>query len=214
MNDVARSILVVPAHWSIEKLEKARTRGADRILFDLEDGVPGEFKDVARKNLKKLDLDAERELVRILDLGLDGDIPAPLVIPKAETSHQNLRYLLIETLVGVSRVEILASPFCPGILFGAHDVAHQLGLPQQSRAVQDAAARVAFAARAAGLTCWAPPVFSCDTGILEQQARDYRGMGFTGMGAIHPSQIETINRVFTLLPVLHPRDKVFAEWRR
>jgi citrate lyase subunit beta/citryl-CoA lyase len=66
-----------------------------------------------------------------------------------------------------------------------------------------------LASRVAGL---APPVDSVYTKIddlegLEREARGGRNLGMFGKGAIHPRQIEIINRVFT------PSEKEVAQAR-
>jgi len=58
--------------------------------------------------------------------------------------------------------------------------------------------RVLVSARAAGIEAFDTPWFEYkDREGLEASARRARGLGFDGKTAIHPSQVEVINRVFS-----------------
>lgn len=88
----ARSYLYVPA-TSADRLAKAGSRGADAVIFDLEDSVPAEGKDAARALLASLLPGlgpASGVWVRVDSASLDRDIPAVvgavlagIVVPKA-----------------------------------------------------------------------------------------------------------------------------------
>jgi len=99
-----RSLLFLPTH-NDKFVEKAHTRGADAYILDLEDSVPSELKEAARKKVKqaviKISQSGADALVRInsglrlairdLESAVDESVKA-IVIPKV-THAQQVRLL-------------------------------------------------------------------------------------------------------------------------
>ena len=109
-----------------------------------------------------------------------------------------------------------ASPRIVGIAFGAEDYTNDMGI-QRTDAGEEVfypRAAVAVAARAAGIAALDSPyvAFRNPEGLL-QDAGVARQLGYTGKFAIHPSQIETINKAFSPLDedVAYAR-QVVAAW--
>lgn len=67
---ILRSMLFVPCHI-LKYMEKAKDTEADAIIFDLEDSVPLQFKEVARRNLvdivSRTDFGKKKIFVRLND---------------------------------------------------------------------------------------------------------------------------------------------------
>jgi citrate lyase subunit beta/citryl-CoA lyase len=148
-----------------------------------------------------------------------------LVLPKIETPEQvrtveeilerhepavgmapgSVRLLVaVESPRGLMNAYTLAtaSPRVVGLIFGAEDFGRELGLPLrregEARDLVYARSAIVTAASAANVQAvdgvW--PNLE-DTAGLEKFAVQSRRLGFSGMSLIHPSQIDTVNAVFT-----------------
>ncbi len=148
----------------------------------------------------------EKDLAMVAELS-----PRAAVLPKAEevslvaraaTLAGNVPLLLmVETARGVlAAAELARLPRVEGLLFGAADYRESVRagrLPDESELLF-ARMQVLLAARAAGVEAFDTPWFEYkDLEGLEASARRARALGFDGKTAIHPSQIETIHRVFS-----------------
>ncbi len=219
-----RSLLYLPSS-SEHMMAKAGTRGADVLVLDLEDGVHPHKKEAARDNLGSAlsqydwrdseifvrinGLDTEwvaRDLEMILDV-----CPCGAVLPKCEDvvrvggvasqlSPNIPLFLMIETAKGVLEVPKLAQlPNVSGLFFGAADFREDLRsqiLPDEEDILL-ARSQVVLAARAAGIEAFDTPWFEYrDVKGLEASSERARKLGFDGKTAIHPIQVEPINRAF------------------
>lgn len=111
-----------------------------------------------------------------------------------------------------------ASPRIIAIAFGAEDYTNDMGVQRTDRGeeVFFPRAAVAVAARAAGVASLDTPfVRFRDLEGLRQDARLARQLGYTGKFAIHPSQLDAINEIFSPSPeeVAYARQVVDA-WDR
>ena len=89
------------------------------------------------------------------------------------------------------------------IAFGAEDYTHDMGVQRTDggEEVHFPRAMVAVAARAAGVASLDTPfVRFRDPDGLRQEARVARQLGYTGKFAIHPSQLDVINEIFSPSP--------------
>jgi citrate lyase subunit beta/citryl-CoA lyase len=98
--------------------------------------------------------------------------------------------------------QIAAARNVVGLSVGAVDLARDLRLAGSWNSLQTARSMVVLAAAAAGID---PPVDSAYQGLadlagLERETVNARDLGFFGKVAIHPSQLEIINRVFSPEP--------------
>ena len=91
-----------------------------------------------------------------------------------------------------------AAPSIRSLLFGAVDMAAELGATQSFTAMLYARSRVVHAAARHGLDALDVPWLDLadEAGLLEE-CRAVQGLGFTGKAAIHPKQLAPINAVFT-----------------
>lgn len=96
-----------------------------------------------------------------------------------------------------------ASPYLSGLIFAAEDFALDLSITRSPSLTEFLYARSAIvtAARAAGLPSAIDLVctsFRGEEGIrtLEEECRGGRAMGFNGKQCIHPSQVETAQKLF------------------
>lgn len=214
-----RSLLFLPAS-NARAIAKAQTLPADMVILDLEDAVREDDKAEARR----LVVEARREsfggrpvAVRVNQTGsrhFGEDITAVrhsdvdlVVLAKAESRkdvHDAVGLMsrpvlaMIETPRAVIDAAEIAT-LSAGLIAGTNDLSAGLGLPaQQAReGLVYALQRVVLAARAAGVPAF-DGVYNKlegDAG-LEAECRQGRAWGFDGKSVIHPSQIETANRLF------------------
>ena len=111
--------------------------------------------------------------------------------------------LIFETARGVLRsldVALAAGPRLAGVLFGAEDLAADVGLVRTRDSAEVLMARSHVALTAAA--CHVPAVDQVfidikDLAGLENEARQARVLGYAGKMAIHPEQLAPIHRAFT-----------------
>jgi citrate lyase subunit beta/citryl-CoA lyase len=110
---------------------------------------------------------------------------------------------IVETAAGLQNVAAIAaaSPRLKQLMFGAVDLAADLGiaLDDDAGATTHARFAIAVASRAAGLQ---PPVDTAYTEIanlegLRRTTERARALGYSGKACIHPGQIAIVNEVFT-----------------
>jgi citrate lyase subunit beta/citryl-CoA lyase len=216
----ARSWLYVPGHRP-ELLAKAMAGRADAIVFDLEDAVPATAKDTARANARDA-LAAEQPKplwLRVNALGsawcdedlagVAGSAAAGLRLPKVEDPAQVVEvaertglplHLVVESALGVEQAYRLATAhrLVAAVSVGEADLMADLRV-RDRRALGWARQRVLNANRAARLPSPPQAVWTdvADLRGLEADTRAARDQGFFGRSVVHPSQIETVNQVFT-----------------
>jgi citrate lyase beta subunit len=218
---IPRSWLYVPGHRA-DRIEKALAGAADAVVIDLEDAVPADRKQQARSNtVAALNTYPQRAIwVRInagatTETQADLDIlaaaetsPAGLRVPKVEDPVQLQRaaergpwriHALIESAAGLLRLEAIAQAHArvDGIALGEADLAADLRVTRDG--LEWARGWLVCVARAYGLDS---PVASVWTDVadiegLRTSCQTARRQGFHGRSAIHPSQVKTINDVFT-----------------
>jgi citrate lyase subunit beta/citryl-CoA lyase len=225
----ARSWLYVPAHKP-GLLAKAMAGAADAVVYDLEDAVPAEAKEEARRNAGLAAAQPQPQVkplwIRVNPPGSpDGDadlaalagIPggsavAGLRVPKAEDPVAAAAFadrvgvpvhLLIETALGVENAFLLARchPLVAVVSLGEADLMADLRVRDPS-ALDWARQRVIVANRAAGRPSPPHAVWTAvaDLAGLAEDTDRARGRGFFGRSVVHPRQIDTVNRIFTPTP--------------
>jgi (3S)-malyl-CoA thioesterase len=216
---LCRSLLFLPAS-NPRAIEKARELEADMIVLDCEDAVKPDDKDAARAAA----IEAVRQgfggrpaAIRMNAMGsrwFGQDVIAfrdsgarIVVVPKVETLQQvhDVAQLLqkpilamIETASGVLNASQIA-PRTRGLVAGTNDLAADLELPSDAgRApLMHSLQTIVLAARAARVAAF-DGVYNGledDEGLV-RQCEEGRSFGFDGKSLIHPSQIETANRIF------------------
>lgn len=201
----------------------AALHGPDAVILDLEDSVPPDEKEDARSlvrhALAELDFGTCERMVRV-NSGEAGaqDIASvagagadTLLIPKAEDPAEiakiqaDLKLIpLLETAKGILRAGDIAaaSPKVVAIAIGVEDYLSDIGA---TRAEPDALAfalgQVLNAARANGVQALASVWTDLeDAAGYELFARKMAGLGFEGVGCLHPSQIALAMRAFEPTP--------------
>jgi citrate lyase subunit beta/citryl-CoA lyase len=160
-----------------------------------------------------------------------------LVIPKAE-SGQEMKELdalmseiekkydlpiggvqiipLIETPLGIINIDEIAmsTPRLTGLLFGAGDFTRETRgqITKERLELYYPLMRIVIAARAAKIDAIDTPYFDVkDSEGCEANARQAKVMGYDGKAAIHPTQVDVINKVFTPTPAEVERAKKVIE---
>jgi citrate lyase subunit beta/citryl-CoA lyase len=220
---LCRSLLFLPAS-NPRAIEKARELPADMIILDLEDAVAEADKAAARDAA----LEACRTgfgdrllAIRINSVGSPhhgADMLVArrsgaryVVLPKVESLRdihdtkvvsERPIVAMIETPRGVLEAAPLASASA-GLIAGTNDLAASLRIPPGAgrAGLSVSLQRIVLAGRAAGVAVF-DGVYNRldDLAGLEAEAQEGRAFGFDGKSVIHPSQIDTVNRVFTPSP--------------
>ena len=213
------NFLFVPANRP-ERYAKAASCGADLICIDLEDSVPADQKDAARKYMLTALAELEREMTAVRINGLhtaDGladllalrnadHAPSLVFLPMVESpseieiAHNILGgkvdglIPLIETVKGLRAGDaIAASKGVTAMMFGGGDFSAEIGTKLEWEPLL--AARGAFIMCCASAQVMAIDVpyidMSNEDGLAEECTRA-RAMGFRAKAAIHPRQIAAI----------------------
>ncbi len=216
---LCRSLLFLPAS-NPRAIEKARTLDADMIVLDLEDAVPDADKATARQAAAAAlqeGFGGRPTAVRVNpsdgrhfgeDVVAIRHCPVDfIVLAKAQSAKQvhdagwltGKRVLaMVETPGAVIEAAAIA-PASAGLIAGVNDLAAGLGLPSGGgrTGLTYALQRIVLAARAAGVPAFDGVHNRLEAGeALSQECAEGRAFGFDGKSVIHPSQIETANRLF------------------
>ena len=214
-----RSALYLPAS-NARAMEKARTLGADAIIFDLEDAVAPEAKSMARQTLMSAlaaDYGGRARIVRVNgadtiwgrdDLAAFGDHPQvdAILLPKVNApTDLNIAatrpiWAMMETAIGMlNAAAIAAHPAVQGMVMGTNDLAREINSrPRPDRlALQTGLGLCVLAARAHGRVIL-DGVYNAfkDEDGLRAECEQGRDMGFDGKTLIHPAQLAIANRAF------------------
>jgi len=208
-------------------LDHAAASEADMIVFDLEDGVAPDRKQVAREavgDALETVASTSEVCVRLNPVGAGGgadlaaltEAPTPdsLMLPKVSTPGEIetvdrlcVEYgidspvvALIETAAGVlSAAEIAAVDRTTGLIFGAEDLAADIGATRTEEGQE-----VAFARQQVVVAARAHRVDAIDTHYpeigdeegLRTATEQARRLGYDGKMAMHPRQVSVINDAF------------------
>lgn len=213
------NFLFVPANRP-ERFEKAVASGADLICIDLEDSVPADQKDSARKSVLTAlaSLQREKTAVRInglktaagladlLALMTADHLPSLVFIPMVESASeveiaQNILGTrvdglvpLIETVKGLRAGDaIAASEGVTAMMFGGGDFSAELGTKLEWEPLL--AARGAFimcCASARVIAVDVPYIDMSNEAGLAEECRRAKALGFHAKAAIHPKQLKAI----------------------
>jgi citrate lyase subunit beta/citryl-CoA lyase len=198
-----RSVLVVPGHDG-RKVAKARTCGADLIVFDLEDAVPEAFKDKAAGIIAAAARPGDAIRVNgvgshhyLADMDLVGSTGAMAMVPKVEIGHliaidRCSAILTIESPSAVLDARAIAA-HSTMVAFGRADFMAAIGvLDPFSRLIEHAMLEVAMAAHAEGKPSSDGPCYINDEAVLAAEIGRARGAAFTSKGCIHPRQVAAV----------------------
>lgn len=196
-----RSVLCVPADDE-DRVRKARGRGADLVMFDLEDGVAPDRRFIAREILHRhIDSDVA---IRIYRWSEDIDLArrAGLIfVPKVDFCGRlpiDLNLILcLEAPWSILNVLPWLWMHRPsnvvGLAFGRADFTSTVR-PGAWDLVDRAAMDVAVAAAALGIHASDAPCYTLDDpDTLTAEVARSRRQGFHSKGCFCPSQIEAVN---------------------
>jgi citrate lyase subunit beta/citryl-CoA lyase len=211
-----RSYLFVPGDRP-ERFDKALASGADAVIVDLEDAVPPERKDEARRTLAAW-LSAARPVVVRINA---ADTPwhhddlvlcrqpgvAAVMVAKAERADV-LAALelgvplipLIESAAGFDQLRAIAAVRgVQRLAFGAIDFQLDLDMRAQFDELVFFRSQLVLASRLAGLAAPidSPSVAIDDMAEVELDAQRARRLGFGAKLCIHPRQLGAVNRSFS-----------------
>ena len=217
---LCRSLLFLPAS-NPRAIEKARTLAADLVVLDLEDSVKEEDKASAREEAVAASEEGFGERAVAIRVNPPGsphygdDVVCVrrcaadyVVLAKAESAKQvaDAGWLTgkpIVAMIETPRAVLDAAAIAPasrGLIAGTNDLAASLGVPAASgrKGLVYALQRIVLAARAGGVPAF-DGVYNrleSDEGLAAECAEG-RCFGFDGKSVIHPSQIDTVNRLFS-----------------
>lgn len=216
---LCRSLLFLPAS-NPRAIEKARGLEADMIVLDLENAVKDADKASARDAAvaaAEAGFGGRPVAIRVNAAGsvhYGEDIVAVrrsaadfVVLAKAESALQvadAARLMarpvlaMIETPRGVIEAAEIA-PATGGLIAGTNDLSASLMLPASAGrpGLVHALQSIVLAARAAGVAAFDGVYNRLEADeALAAECREGRAFGFDGKSVIHPSQIETANRLF------------------
>ena len=215
-----RSLLFLPAS-NPRAIDKARELDADMVILDLEDSVKEEDKGAAREAViaaSAQGFGGRPVAIRVNPSGsphYGEDVVCVrrcaaqfVVLAKAESSKQAadagwLTTKPILAMIETPRAVLDAAAIAPatrGLIAGTNDLAASLAVPGGSgrKGLVYALQRIVLAARAAAVPAF-DGVYNrleADEGLTEE-CEEGRCFGFDGKSVIHPSQIETVNRIFS-----------------
>lgn len=123
---------------------------------------------------------------------------------------------LIETPLGIINIDEIAisTPRLTGLLFGAGDFTRETRgqITKERWELYYPLIKIIVAARAVNIDAVDSPYFDVkDPEGCEVNARQAKILGYDGKSAIHPSQVEVINKVFTPTPEEIERAKKVIE---
>ena len=220
---VLRSVLYMPSS-NERALEKAKTLSADAIIFDLEDAVAPEAKELARERACAAAGSGEygNKTLTIRCNGLDtpwgaGDLkaaaaagPDAVVIPKvsgpehlkriADLAGDTRVWAMVETPAALFAVrEIAAFEQVDVLVMGTNDLAKELraALVPGRAPLYPHLATALLAAREAGKVI-VDGVYNDVSDLEGFEAECLQGLqlGFDGKTLVHPTQVEVANRVW------------------
>jgi (3S)-malyl-CoA thioesterase len=216
---LCRSLLFVPAS-NPRAIEKARTLPVDMVVLDLEDAVKDDDKASAREAMLAATAEGfggRPVAVRVNPTSsphFGADVVAVrhcaadyVVLAKAECAKQahdtaGLMVRPVLAMIETPRAVVDAAAIAPatrGLIAGTNDLSAGLALPAGSgrRGLVYALQRVVLAARAAGVAAFDGVYNGLEADeALTAECEEGRAYGFDGKTLIHPSQIETANRIF------------------
>jgi (3S)-malyl-CoA thioesterase len=217
---LCRTLLFLPAS-NPRAIEKARGLDADMIVLDLEDAVKPEDKAAAREAAVaavrtgfggrpaaiRINVAGSawygEDVVKVRGSGVDC-----IVLPKTENRrqvHDLIRLVerpvlaMVETAAGVIAATDIARE-AAALVAGTNDLAADLGIPPGAgrAGLTHALQSIVLAARSARAAAF-DGVYNRleDDAGLAAECEEGRRYGFDGKSLIHPSQIDTANRLFS-----------------
>ncbi len=227
MNDrLMRSLLYVPGQ-NEKLVTKAAAGSADVIVIDFEDAVPAEVKPVARELLAAhselitasgkevaVRVNAEQELLALDIPTVLASATTLLILPKVESAQQVQTVAerlegsqvgiigLIESPKGLLNVTEIAAahPRLLALSIGTEDLSFDMQMTPCWDSLLVPSMQVNIACKAAGIELlgYVGSIAEFrDIEAFETSVMRSTSLGFTGGFAIHPAQVEVLNRAFS-----------------
>lgn len=223
---IYRSLMFTPG-TNKERLLKSVSSEADALLWDLEDAVHPDEKAAARTVIKEAldeleDKPAKPIFLRVNQYGTEWyaeDVKLArhenvngIMLPKAESAQQVKEtwegmgasgelIVLVETALGIIRLEDIFSGNVTGVAFGAIDYAVDVDLTLTEAGLEAiyARSRIVTYAKAAGIQGIYDTVFPDvhNDESLRKRAASARALGFNGQMSIHPKQLPIMHEVYS-----------------
>tara|TARA_Y100000768_G_scaffold325660_1_gene262688 strand:- start:1897 stop:2718 length:822 start_codon:yes stop_codon:yes gene_type:complete len=218
LNKFPVSPIFIPAN-KLDWISKAFDKGADSVILDLEDSIAKKEK-VSTREALFLHLKENKYEVNLIvrvnsideDLGIDDlerlnqpdlDIEA-FMLPKIEDPQKisNLPEInviaLLETPRSIKNISDIASHNkVKGLALGGADLSASMGSSMDWDSLLHARSKIILESSINDLFSIDSPFMDIENlESLELESRKARSMGFSGKAAIHPGQIEVINRSF------------------
>jgi len=212
-----RSYLFAPGH-NEKLLGKVFDAGADAVMLDLEDAVPPERKQAARKLVAEalrehtawVRVNAARTAWCDADLEMVAERAYGIRIPKTE-SAEDVAWVAerapgkpiicaIESARGVlAAFDIARAPGVRHLAMGGVDMQRDLHAGSGNLHTLYVRSHLVIASRAAGIQRPIDSVYPRldDDPGLRDQAEFAHSLGFFGKSAIHPRQLPVLHEVFT-----------------
>jgi citrate lyase subunit beta / citryl-CoA lyase len=210
------SVRVPPLTWLYvpadrpDRVEKAIASRAHAVIVDLEDGVAPDAKAAARDGLAALlgeprgksvlvrvNAGDESDLAAVAGLPVEGVVVPKVARPEDVPAVRLPIHCLIESALAVENAFAIAGTAgVVGISLGESDLRSETGALEAG--LEWARARIVNAAVAAGLPRPPQSVYphvNDPDGLARSCARG-RELGHLGRTAIHPSQLEVIERAY------------------
>lgn len=219
-----KSFLNTPA-LNIQGHNKAGEIGADVGIVDLEDSIPKNKKEEARKAAKDF-LNVTRSFITALRINsirsLEGlqdilflieinNMPDIVILPKVESKEEVTMvkellcvknklpalFTVIESPKGLTNINQIAKASA-GLIFGSADYAAELGIEITREGMLFARSIIALTAARFKIPAIDAPYFNINNeeGLVDE-CIDVKKIGFHGKIAIHPSQVKVVNQIFT-----------------
>lgn len=219
---VPRSVLYTPA-LSFERVVKAWSYDADLHVIDLEDSIPPQEKaaarEVCRGALEKAPA-PQNVGVRVNPLGTMAAVHDLLMLAEcpvkpgfvvmtmvdsgvevelmratlASASLRPLIYVTLETPQAVAEVDAIAKA-ADGLVLGSADLAASMGVEITWASMLPARQAMAMACVRHGTACIDTANFRlAEPAVLAEEIAGIRELGFQGKVAVHPAELDSINR--------------------
>lgn len=209
-----KSLLFVPAET--KRLDKIGHTGADVHIIDLEDSIADEDKDAALERTVRFlnGCEAKNIFVRVNRSRYEYEIKAlqkfdiGIMLPKMETNsdyalasdilRKHRVIALIETPRGLINADRIASvPWISALAFGAEDFTAATNMRDSVNALSVPKTLLVLAAKANRKRVYDTPCFRLqDEKAFSAELEQGADLGFDGKLAIHPKQVDDINRAF------------------
>ena len=212
-----RSLLFTPAHKP-DLFCKADNCAADLLIIDFEDSLPMHYKETIHSTLLNNSVKPKCNFgYRINSLktthGLKDILyiaenkPFAIVVPMVETYDEVI--IIKELLPGIKIIATIETPkalncinqiakVSDALIFGAADYSAKFGILPTTESLVYPRNVVITAAAAANIPAFDTAFFDlANNEDLARECNQVKCLGFSGKAAIHPLQVDIINKIFS-----------------